>query len=648
MPIDNGYFEEKTLGKAYDARLLRRLYLFTRPFTRPILWSVLLVMTITGLDLSVPYVTKIAIDRYITPSGPGGTHTIETDMQDPSAKTVVDGHPDLFTIHGTRARIAADNLAALTESEIATLRAEDLNGLALVAALFLAIIALNFVFNFMQKWIMVYTGNMIMHDLRMHLFRHIQSLPIEFFTRNPVGRLVTRVTNDVHNMDELFTSVIAFVFKDLFLLVGIAAVLILLDWKLALATFTVLPLVGLATAIFSAKARGIFRQLRIKIAEINTRFAETIGGMKVIQLFHNEADNYRMFSTLNHENYQAGMRQIRVLGLFLPMVEVLGVLAGAVVIYTGGRAVLADTLTLGTLVAFIAYIKMFFRPIRDLAEKYNVLQDAMASAERIFLILDTDNRMSPPVPATANGQPLESVASISLEDVSFSYLPGEPVLEGFNLTITAGEVLGVVGPTGSGKTTLINLINRFYEPTSGRLLINGKNVDDYDLSAYRSKTALVMQDPFLFSETIRDNIFRGDNPMSSTEMDTIFEVSNIRSLIDRLPEGADTILSESGGSISSGERQLISIARAFARKPELILFDEATSYIDTQTEIRIQQALEVLMKGRTSVIVAHRLSTVRRADRIIVLNRGRIVESGSHAELMAKKGVYYRLHQLQD
>ena len=648
MPIDNGYFEEKTLGKAYDARLLRRLYLFTRPFTRPILWSVLLVMTITGLDLSVPYVTKIAIDRYITPSGPGGTHTIETDMQDPSAKTVVDGHPDLFTIHGTRARIAADNLAALTESEIATLRAEDLNGLALVAALFLAIIALNFVFNFMQKWIMVYTGNMIMHDLRMHLFRHIQSLPIEFFTRNPVGRLVTRVTNDVHNMDELFTSVIAFIFKDLFLLVGIAAVLILLDWKLALATFTVLPLVGLATAIFSAKARDIFRQLRIKIAEINTRFAETIGGMKVIQLFHNEADNYRMFNTLNHENYQAGMRQIRVLGLFLPMVEVLGVLAGAVVIYTGGRAVLADTLTLGTLVAFIAYIKMFFRPIRDLAEKYNVLQDAMASAERIFLILDTDNRMSPPAPATANGQPLESVASISLADVSFSYLPGEPVLEGFNLTITAGEVLGVVGPTGSGKTTLINLINRFYEPTSGRLLINGINADDYDLSAYRSKTALVMQDPFLFSETIRDNIFRGDNPMSSTEMDAIFEVSNIRSLIDRLPEGADTILSESGGSISSGERQLISIARAFARKPELILFDEATSYIDTQTEIRIQQALEVLMKGRTSVIVAHRLSTVRRADRIIVLNRGRIVESGSHAELMAKKGVYYRLHQLQD
>jgi ATP-binding cassette subfamily B protein len=648
MPIDNGYFEEKTLGKAYDARLLRRLYLFTRPFTRPILWSVLLVMTITGLDLSVPYVTKIAIDRYITPSGPGGTHTIETDMQDPSAKTVVDGHPDLFTIHGTRARITADNLAALTESEIATLRAEDLNGLALVAALFLAIIALNFVFNFMQKWIMVYTGNMIMHDLRMHLFRHIQSLPIEFFTRNPVGRLVTRVTNDVHNMDELFTSVIAFIFKDLFLLVGIAAVLILLEWKLALATFTVLPLVGLATAIFSAKARDIFRQLRIKIAEINTRFAETIGGMKVIQLFHNEADNYRMFNTLNHENYQAGMRQIRVLGLFLPMVEVLGVLAGAVVIYTGGRAVLADTLTLGTLVAFIAYIKMFFRPIRDLAEKYNVLQDAMASAERIFLILDTDNRMSPPAPATANGQPLESVASISLADVSFSYLPGEPVLEGFNLTITAGEVLGVVGPTGSGKTTLINLINRFYEPTSGRLLINGINADDYDLSAYRSKTALVMQDPFLFSETIRDNIFRGDNPMSSTEMDAIFEVSNIRSLINRLPEGADTILSESGGSISSGERQLISIARAFARKPELILFDEATSYIDTQTEIRIQQALEVLMKGRTSVIVAHRLSTVRRADRIIVLNRGRIVESGSHAELMAKKGVYYRLHQLQD
>ena len=648
MSTENGYFEEKTLGKTYDARLLRRLYEFSRPFTRPIIWSVLLVMAITVLDLSIPYATKIAIDRYILPSGPDGIRVTEADMRNASARAVVQDHPDLFTIQGSRAQITTDKLGQLSGSEIAVLRAQDLAGLGLVALLFVAIIALNFVFNFFQKWIMVYTGHMIMHDLRMNLFRHIQSLPMEFFTRNPVGRLVTRVTNDVQNMDELFTSVIAFIFKDLFLLLGIAAVLIALNWKLALASFTVIPLVGLATVIFSAKARDIFRLLRIKIAEINTRFSETIGGMKVIQLFHNEADNYRTFKAMNHENYLAGMRQIRVLGLFLPAVEVLGVLATAVVIYIGGGAVMTDSLTLGTLVAFIAYIKMFFRPIRDLAEKYNILQDAMASAERIFLILDSKSRPSLPEPSGDNPPRLETIETISLDEVSFSYLSGEPVLQDINLTIAAGEVIGVVGPTGSGKTTLINLITRFYDPTTGRVLINGRNVRDYELQAYRSKMALVMQDPFLFSETIRDNIFRGNHQMAPADMDTILEVSNCRSLTDRLPKGAETVLSEGGASISSGERQLISIARAFARAPELILFDEATSYIDTQTELKIQEALEVLMKGRTSIIVAHRLSTVRQADRIIVINHGRIVEVGSHERLLANKGFYYRLHQFQD
>jgi len=648
MSTENGYFEEKTLGKTYDARLLRRLYEFSRPFTRPIIWSVLLVMAITVLDLSIPYATKIAIDRYILPSGPDGIRVTEADMRNASARAVVQDHPDLFTIQGSRAQITTDKLGQLSGSEIAVLREQDLAGLGLVALLFVAIIALNFVFNFFQKWIMVYTGHMIMHDLRMNLFRHIQSLPMEFFTRNPVGRLVTRVTNDVQNMDELFTSVIAFIFKDLFLLLGIAAVLIALNWKLALASFTVIPLVGLATVIFSAKARDIFRLLRIKIAEINTRFSETIGGMKVIQLFHNEADNYRTFKAMNHENYLAGMRQIRVLGLFLPAVEVLGVLATAVVIYIGGGAVMTDSLTLGTLVAFIAYIKMFFRPIRDLAEKYNILQDAMASAERIFLILDSKSRPSLPEPSGTNPPRLETIKTISLDDVSFSYLSGEPVLQDINLTIAAGDVIGVVGPTGSGKTTLINLITRFYDPTTGRVLINGRNVRDYELKAYRSKMALVMQDPFLFSETIRDNIFRGNHQMAPADMDTILEVSNCRSLTDRLPKGAETVLSEGGASISSGERQLISIARAFARAPELILFDEATSYIDTQTELKIQEALEVLMKGRTSIIVAHRLSTVRQADRIIVINHGRIVETGSHERLLANKGFYYRLHQFQD
>jgi len=657
MQTDTGYFEEGQLGKTYDVKLLKRMVPFIRPFAKPIFWSVMLVVCITLLDLALPYATKVAIDRYIVPEAetaadnfPAGPKTntrwITADLDRADVRTVVGKHPDLFELKGSQALIALADLDRLDKREIAVIRQNDIRGLGYISALFLAIIVLDFIFNFFQKLIMQYTGQMIMHNLRMRLFTHIQSLSMAFFTRNPVGRLVTRVTNDVQNMDELFTSVITFIFKDLFLLFGIGVVLIVLNWKLALAAFAVMPIVFGATAVFSVKARDIFRILRIKIAEINTRFAETIGGIKVIQLFCNETDNYRQFEKLNHENYLAGMRQIRVLGLFLPAVEVLGVLATAIVIYYGGGETLAGTLSLGSLVAFISYMKMFFRPIRDLAEKYNILQNAMASAERIFLILDSQSRLPLPPPEDREHQ-LAKIETIDLDDVFFHYVADEPVLLAIDLTINAGETLGVVGPTGSGKTTLVNLLARFYDPTSGQVCLNGRDLRGYDPHAFRSKMALVMQDPFLFSETVRKNIFRTDGHMTPAEMDTILKISNCEALIDRLPDGPETVLSEGGASISSGERQLISIARAFARNPQLILFDEATSYIDTETEIKIQDAMEKLMSGRTSVIVAHRLSTVRHADRIIVLNRGRIVETGSHEELMDRRGFYYHLHQVQ-
>jgi ATP-binding cassette subfamily B multidrug efflux pump len=660
MHPDFGYFEETKLGKPYDIKLLKRLYPYSRPYRLLLFGSIGLVLLITALDLALPYITKVAIDRYIVPqtdslSKDSGYDTeaksrrLKVNVTDPAKRRLVQKYSDLFYTEGQIATIPYDALSQVEKSDLAVLRQNDLAGLGSISAIFLGLVIINFVLNFIQKMIMEYTGHMIMHDLRMRLFTHIQNLAIEFFTRNPVGRLVTRVTNDVQNMHELFTSVISLVFKDLFLLLGIALVLLILNWKLALVSFTVLPIVLYASLNFSKRARDIFRELRIKIAEINTRFSETIGGIRIIQLFRQELNNYRRFKALNHENYLAGMRQIHVLAVFMPLIELLGAVAVALVIFYGGGRVLSGFLSLGALVAFISYIRMFFRPIRDLAEKYNILQNAMASAERIFLILDTKNKLQrPSAPPNTDVLNLEQITEVKLENVSFSYVENEPVLKEISFNIQAGETIAVVGPTGAGKTSLINLIPRFYDPTSGRVLINGHALKNFDTSLFRSKIALVMQEPFLFSGTIRENIFDGSHPISEKDMKNILKAANCKNLIDRLPDGLDTTLSEGGASISSGERQLISIARAFAREPQLILFDEATSYIDSQTELQIQEALKKLMENRTSLIVAHRLSTVRNADRILVLNRGRIIETGSHLELINKKGFYYRLHQLQN
>ena len=659
MRADFGYFEEKKLGKPYDVKLLRRLYPFTGPYKTCFAASILLVVFITLLDLSLPYVTKIAIDRYIVPqitpdklenrdSAGHKTRSLRADMSDTEIETLVNTYPDLFKIDANFAYIPFDKLSRLNKKELAVLRKGDLSGITGITSLFLAIIILNFALNFIQIMIMEYTGQKIMHDLRMRLFTHIQSLSIAFFNRNPVGRLVTRVTNDIQNMHELFTSVIAFVFKDLFLLIGIALVLLSINLRLALVSFAVLPFVVYASIHFSVRARDAFRDLRIKIAQINTRLAETIEGIKVIQLFLHEKKNYHNFARLNHENYLAGMQQVRIFAVFMPVVELLGAIALAVIIYYGGGEVIAESISLGALVAFIAYMKMFFRPIRDIAEKYNIMQNAMASAERIFQILDNRESMPQPVVSPGSKPPfLEKIHEIAFENVSFGYVTDKTVLKEISFKLVAGETVAVVGRTGSGKTTLINLIARFYDPVSGRITINGIDIKNYPTSVVRSKMALVMQDPFLFSGTIRDNIRQGKTDISEEMMDHALEASNCKTLINRLPEGLDTILSESGASISSGERQLISIARAFAGNPDLIILDEATSYIDSETEHRIQEALFNLIKNRTSIIVAHRLSTARHADRIIVLHKGKIIETGSHDELMQKKGFYFRLNQFQ-
>ncbi len=661
MRTDYGYFEEKQLGKPYDVKLLARLYPYTNPYKLLLAASIVLVVFITLLDLSLPYITKIAIDRYIIPKiesagGKGNIRYLKADLTDPGIRAVVEKHPSLFKVQEASAIIPYDDLPKLSKKDLGMLRKNDLDGITWITAVFLGIVLINFVFNMAQVLIMEYTGQMIMHDLRVRLFNHIQGLSVSFFTRNPVGRLVTRVANDVQNMHELFTSVIVFVFKDLFLLVGIAVVLMGINLRLALISFTVIPFVLWASIYFSGQAREAYRILRLKIAEINTRFSETIGGIRVIQLFLQEKRNYLDFKHLNHEHYLAGMRQIHVFAMFMPVIEILGAVAIAVVIYYGGGGALAGTLSLGALVAFISYMKMFFRPIRDIAEKYNILQNAMASAERIFLILDSTETIPLPVsdrksdPETGSkiiSGTLDKISEISMENVSFAYIKGETVLNNISFRITAGKTLAVVGPTGSGKTSIINLLVRFYDPTSGGVSLNGVDVKNIDPAVLRAKMALVMQDPFLFSETIRRNITLGKEDISEAGMERILENSNCKTFVDRLPDGLDTVLSEGGASISSGERQLISIARAFARNPDLIILDEATSHIDSETEHKIQEALDNLMAHRTSIVVAHRLSTARDADTILVLNRGRIIETGNHAELMQLKGFYFRLNQLQ-
>lgn len=652
---DSGFFEEQDLGKAYDLRLLARLGPFLAPYRLLIALSVVLVVLITLVDLALPYITKVAIDRHIVPRAgepgeagdtPADRRLFEAALSDPEVARVVARHPDRFTVRDGTAAIPWSALSALEPGELEVLRRADRRGLGRLTLLFLVLIGMHLLLNFFQKLVMETAGHRIMHDLRMAVFDRIQSRSLAFFNRNPVGRLVTRATNDVQNMHEFFTSVLSLLFKDIFLLVGIMGLLLTLNWRLTLAAFTVLPLVVYSAMRFSRRVRDVFRRLRVQVAAINTRFAETLEGVRVLQVFRREGDNAARFAELNHANYLAGMEHIHLMAVFMPLIEVLGFAAVAVIIYYGGLQVLSAELTLGALVAFISYLRMFFRPIRDLSEKYNVLQNALSSAERIFQILDSEEAMPAPAAGTARAGGGAGEAVV-FENVGFHYVPGEPVLENVSFRAAPGETVALVGPTGAGKTSIIHLIIRFYLPTAGRIRIGGVDIRDLSPDDLRSRMALVMQDPFLFSGTVRDNIFPPHLPVDPGTVERVLEAANCRQLVARLPDGLNTRLSEGGKTLSSGERQLLSIARAFARDPSILLLDEATSYIDSATEAKIQEALARLMAGRTAFVAAHRLSTIRSADQILVLRDGRLVERGDHAALLAGQGFYARLLAFQ-
>jgi len=588
--------EDEILGKAYDARLMRRLLTYLRPYRRAVTLSVVLLLVNAGLDLLGPYFVKVAIDRYI----------------------------------------AAGNLA----------------GVGRLTLLYLATLLAAFAARYGQQYLMQVVGQKVMYDLRLQLFSHLQHLAVSFFTRHPVGRLMTRITNDVDTLYEMVTSGVVTVIGDIVMLTGIVVAMVWLDWRLALVAFAILPLLALATFTFQARMRESYRAVRIRIARINAYLNENIMGIMVAQLFNRGPKNFRRFDQLNRDHLESNLQATRYMALFFPLAGFFGALATALLLWYGGGQVVQGFVTLGVLVAQIQYTERFFRPIQDLAEKYNILQAAMASSERIFRLLDEPVTVQdPPDPV-----PLERVrGEVEFRDVWFAYDAAgsgdgaaDWVLKGVSFRIRAGESVAVVGHTGAGKTSIINLITRFYDPQRGQVLVDGVDVRRYRQRDLRRHVGLVLQDVFLFSGTIASNIRLGNEEISDEQVRQAAEFVNAQAFIERLPRGYATEVVERGATLSAGQRQLIAFARALAHNPEILLvLDEATSSVDTETEVLIQDALAKVLRGRTSIIIAHRLSTIQNVDRILVMHKGRLVEEGTHRDLLARGGIYTKLYELQ-
>ena len=584
--------DDDVLGKAYDSRLMRRLLTYLRPYRGQVTLAVVAIIGHSALDLAPPYLTKIVIDRYI-PIG-------------------------------------------------------DLRGLGTLAALYLVALIASFVLEYLQTWTMQVIGQRIMFDLRMELVTHLHRLDLRFYDRNPVGRLMTRLTTDVDVLNELFTSGVVSVFGDVFTLIGIMGVLVWMDWRLAIAAFSVLPLIAAITHWFRVNARESYRTVRTWIARINAYLQERITGMATVQLYRREARDFETFDEIDRRHRDANVQSIFYYAVFYPAVELVGALAASLILWVGGARIIAngdDMLTLGSLVAFLQYSQRFFRPISDLSEKFNILQGAMASSERIFGLLDTPLEItskSPEKRTTWNGPGV-----IRFENVSFAYVEGEPVLKNVSFEVRPGERIGIVGATGSGKTTIVSLLLRFYDVQSGRITVDGVDIREMDLSDLRSLFGLVLQDVQLFAGTIGGNVRLGNQSISDEDVRDALEAVHASSFVDRLPNGLDSVVAERGSTLSVGQKQLLSFARALAFNPRVLVLDEATSSVDTDTELLIRDALNVVMRGRTTIAIAHRLSTIQDMDRILVMHRGELRESGTHQELLALRGIYHRLYELQ-
>ncbi len=575
-------------GKIYDSAFLKRMFMYTRRYKKLVGSAVFMIIFASLLQLVAPFLTKEAIDIYIK----GG----------------------------------------------------NLEGLNAVVVIYLGVMVLVFFTQYTQTYLTQLLGQKLMYDLRAEIFGHIQKLSLSFFDKNPVGRLMTRVTSDVESLNQMFTQGVVSIFGNVFLLVGIISIMVSINLELALWTFIVIPFLFGITWVFKRKVRIAFREIRKRLAQINSYLQENITGMNIVQIFNRQEKNYNTFKEINYKHTKAHVKTVSYYAIFYPAIEVVSAMALAVVLVRGGLLKIDQVTTYGALVAFIQYAQMFFRPISDLSDKFNVLQGAIAAAERVFGLLDTP----PKIQSIRNNHAMVKVeGSIEFDDVCFAYNDENWVLENVSFKIEPGESIAIVGHTGAGKTSLINLLGRQYEIQKGAIYIDRKNIREYDLRGLRKTMALVLQDVFLFSGSIFDNISLGNPDISMAAVIESCKKVNAHGFIEKLPQGYNTILNERGSILSMGQRQLLSFARALVVDPQILILDEATSNIDTETEILIQKALDYMMVGRTSIIIAHRLSTIKHVDKILVFHKGCLKEMGSHNALMKSKGLYYQLYQLQ-